>query len=246
MSILSTLTTDNSIKVEKDSLGGNAVLDSGLYTSTVSVAYVTKASSGALGLVLHLKTEDGREHRETLWMTSGTAKGGKNYYEKDGEKNYLPGFIAANHLALLTTGKEISELETEVKVVNAYSPEAKAEVPTKVDMLTDLLGKEVIVGIIKETVDKTVKTDDGLYVPNGETRDQAIIDKLFRVRDRMTVAEIRSQAEEAGFIDRWKSKYEGTVRNRSKGAAGTAGAPKVAGNAAAAGAAKKPTTSLFA
>ena len=51
-------------------------------------------------------------------------------------------------------GKEINTLETETKVVNVYSFEAKAEVPTKVDMLTELLGQEIVVGIIKETVDK--------------------------------------------------------------------------------------------
>lgn len=66
----------------------------------------------------------------------------QNYYEdKNGNKNYLPGFIHANALALLTVGQEISGLDTETKVVNAYSAAAKAEVPTKVDMAMDLLGK---------------------------------------------------------------------------------------------------------
>lgn len=242
MSILSTLSTDNSIKVASDTLGAGGPLESGIYNATVSVAYVTKASSGALGLVLHLKTDTGREHRETLWVTSGTAKGCKNYYEKDGEKRYLPDFEMANNLALLTVGQEISELGTEEKVVNVWSPEAKAEVPTKVDMITDLLGQEIIAGIIKQKVDKTVRTDDGVYVPSGETREEAVLDKLFRARDRKTVAEIRAQAEEASFIDRWEQKWTGQVRDRSKGvaAAGTAGVPK-----AAQAAAKKPTQSLF-
>lgn len=105
--------------------------------------HVSKAASGALGLVVNFKTDDGRSLRQTFWMTSGSAKGCKNYYEKDGEKHYLPGFILANSLSLLTTGQEISQLETEKKVIRCITREAKAEVPTKVDMVMDMLGKEI-------------------------------------------------------------------------------------------------------
>ena len=245
MPLLSNLSTDASVTEEKDSVGSSGPLDSGLYKSTVALAYVTKSAGGAMGLVLNLKTEAGRELRQTLWMTSGTAKGGKNYYEKDGEKFYLPGFNHANSLALLTCGKEISQLDTETKVVNVYSAEAKSEVPTKVEMLMDLLGKEIIVGVLRQTVDKTKKNEaTGTYEPTGETRDENEIDKLFRARDRMTTAEIKAQAEAASFIDTWDAKHTGTVKMKSKGASGTPGAPKAAGAPAAA--AKKPTTSLFA
>jgi hypothetical protein len=243
MSLLANLTTDDSIANEKDSVGSSGPLESGLYNCTVAMAYLTKAASGALGLVLTLKTDAGRDLRQTLWMTSGTAKGGKNYYEKDGEKHYLPGFNHANSLALLTIGKEIAALETETKVVNVYSAEAKAEVPTKVEVLMDLLNQEIIAGVIKQTVDKTKKNDSGVYEATGETRDENDIDKLFRARDRMTTAEIRAQAESASFIDTWNSKWAGKTKDKSKGASGTAGAPKAAGAPAAA---KKPTTSLFA
>lgn len=246
MSLLASLATDSSITEERDSVGSGGPLESGLYKAQVALAYITKSAGGAMGLVLNLKTETGKEIRQTLWMTSGTAKGCKNYYEtKDGEKQYLPGFNHANSLALLTCGKEISAMDTETKVVNVYSPEAKSEVPTKVEMLMDLIGKEIIVGLIKQTVDKTKKNDStGVYEATGETRDENEIDKLFRAKDRMTTAEIRAQAETAGFIDTWDAKFSGTVKNKAKGASGTAGAPKAAG-AAAPAAAKKPTTSLF-
>jgi hypothetical protein len=246
MSLLASLSTDSSIAEEKDSVGGGGPLESGLYNATVSMAYLTKSQGGALGMVLTLKTEDGKDIRQTLWMTSGTAKGAKNYYEdKNGAKQYLPGFNHANSLALLTCGKEIAALDTETKVVNVYSAEAKSEVPTKVEVPMDLLGKEIIVGLIKQTVDKTKKNEaTGIYEATGETRDENEIDKLFRARDRMTTAEIRAQAETATFIDTWDAKFTGKTREKAKGASGTAGAPKAAGAPAAA--AKKPTTSLFA
>ena len=245
MSLLSTLTSDASIANEKDSVGGGGVLESGLYPATVTMAYVQKSEGGALGLVLQAKTNQGRDIRQTLWMTSGTAKGCKNYYEKDGVKNYLPGYVAANALALLTTGKEISELDTETKVVNVYNKDAKAEVPTKVEAIVDLMGQEILIGVIKQTVDKTQKTDAGTYVPTGETRDENEIDKFFRASDRKTTAEIRAQAEEAAFADVWEKKWAGVTKDKASKGAGVAGVPKL-GAAANAGAIKKPTTSLFA
>ena len=180
-------------------------------------------------------------------MTSGTAKGGKNYYEKDGEKFYLPGFITANSLALLTLGKEIGQLETEPKVINLYSSEAKAEVPTKVDMFTDLLGMDIIAGIIRQTVDKNVKDGAGNYVPSGETRDENEIDKFFRMRDRRTTAEIRAQADKAVFVDTWAEKWTAKVRNKAKAASGTAGAPRPGTglSSASQSGTRKPATSLF-
>jgi hypothetical protein len=251
MSLLANLATDAAIAEDRDTIGGNGPLASGLYPATIALAYLTKSAGGAIGLVLHAKTEAAGEIRQTLWMTSGTAKGAKNYYEKDGAKHYLPGFTLANSLALLAAGKEIAQLDTETKVVKVYSSEAQAEVPTKVEVPVDLLDKEILIGLIKQTVDKNVKDDDGKYVPTGETREENEIDKFFRARDKMTVAEIRAQAEEATFVNLWDQKWTGKERNKAKGAAagGTAGLPKAAGAGAGAGAgtnAKKPTTSLFA
>ena len=244
MSLLANLATNETINNERDSIGGSGPLDSGLYMLKIALAYINKAASGALGLVLQFKTEDNKDVRQTLWMSSGTAKGCKNYYEdKNGEKQYLPGFIHANAICLLTVGKEISAMETETKVINLYSAEAKAEVPTKVEMVMDLIGQEVLAGIIKQTVDKTVKNEAGVYVATGETRDENEIDKIFRAKDRMTTAEIRSQATEATFADSWEQKWTGKVKTRTKGAtAGLAGVPKL-GSAPAAS--KKPTASLF-
>ena len=246
MSLLANLATDDSIASEKDSIGGSGPLDSGLYGCTISMAHITKSQGGAMGMVLTLKSADGKEVRQTLWMTSGTAKGCKNYYEKDGEKHYLPGFTHANALCLLTVGKEVAAMTTETKVINLYSPEAKAEVPTKVEVLMDLLGQEIIAGIIKQTVDKTKKNEaTGAYEATGETRDENEIDKFFRAKDRMTTAEIRAQATEAVFINSWDQKWTGKVKDRAKGAAvGLPGVPKL-GGAPAAKATSKPTTSLF-
>lgn len=247
MSILANLTTDSSIANEKDSIGGGSrVLESGIYTFTIQHAYIGKSTGGAISLNLNLKTEDNKELKQQLWVTSGTAKGGKNYYiDKNGDKQYLPGFVMANSLCLLALGKEISELDTEQKVISVYNTEAKAEVPTKVDMLMDLVGKEITAAVFKQIVDKTKKNEStGAYDPTGETREENELDKFFRASDKKTTAEIRAQAEEATFVHTWEKKYAGQTRDKSKGAGGangTAGAPKAASVGAS-----KPTSSLFA
>ena len=249
MNMLANLTSDASIDGEKDSVGGNGgPAESGLYTHTIAMAYLNKSAGGAMGLVLSLKDQNNKEVRQTLWMSSGTAKGGKNYYEKDGVKNYLPGFNLANSLCLLTIGKEVSAMDTETKVVNVYSYDAKAEVPTKVEVLMELLGQEIVTGLIKQNVDKTKKNDQtGVYEATGETRDENEIDKFFRASDRMTVAEIRAKSEEAVFANTWDAKWTGKTRERAKGAQpgsgqGVAGASKGVGTPIA----KKPSQSLFA
>lgn len=248
MNIFANLTTDDTIATEKDSVGGGSgPLNSGLYPMTVAMAHITVSSGGATGLVLSLKTEANQEVRQTLWMTSGTAKGGKNYYEKDGIKNYLPGFLLANSLCQLACGKDIAQTDIEDKVINLYSYDAKAEVPTKVKVVMDLLNQPILVGMLRQTVDKNVKNEANVYVPSGETRDENEIDKLFHPESRLTTAEIKAKASEAVFVNTWEAKHAGVTRNKAKGAgaAGVAGAPRSAG-ASAAPAASKPKSSLFA
>ena len=243
MSFLKNLKSDDSIQTESDSLGGSTLLESNVYPCKITLAYLTTSDGGAMALNIRAKTEDDKEIRQQFWMTSGTANGCKNYYEdKNGEKKYLPGFLMANALSLLTTGKEISEQDTEEKVVPLWSTAVKMEVPTKVPMFMDMLNKDVILAVLKQTVDKTTKNDRGEYVPTGETREENEVDKIFHAETRMTTAEIRGKAEKATFIDQWTAKWAGKTKNKSKGADGAvkSGAPKTSVTINV-----KPTSSLF-
>lgn len=243
MSLLKQIKTDDSIQTEKDSVGGGGLLNSGVYNFTIQNAYVIKADSEAIGVVVNLETEDKKRLKQTFWITSGKAKGGLNTYtDKKGETHYLPGFVMANALTLLTVGQEINELDTESKTISIYNYEAKGEVPTKVDMIMDLVGKQITAGVIKQTVDKTAKNDAGAYAPTGETREENEIDKFFRTSDKMTTAEIRAKAETATFVTTWTEKWTDKVKDKTSKVAGTAGAPKAAGAGAST---PKPKQSLF-
>ena len=244
MNTFDNLKTDSSISAAEDSVGSSfGPVDSAVYEAKITMAYTDKSKGGALSLNITLDTSAG-EVRETIWMTSGNAKGNKNTYERDGEKHYLPGFTLANHIALLTVGKEIGDVlsETgETKILKLYDYDAKKEMPVEKTVVTGLLNQEISVGILKKIVDKNVKNDNGEYVPSGEVREINEIDKTFRHRDGMSVAEILAQATEATFIDTWKKKFTGVVQDKSKkGVKPSAGLP---GQAAATA---KPSTSLFA
>lgn len=248
MSLFANLNTQSDIAEEKDRLGGPNLFDSDIYKFSILHAYITQAESGAMALNLKLKTEDGRELRQTMYMTSGKEKGNKNYYEKDGQKHYLPGFNMANSLAQMATGQEIAALEDSIeeKVIPLYNKDSKAEVPTKVKMIMALVNTTVYAGVLRQKTDKQKKNEaTGQYESTGETREENEIDKFFCANekfDKMTAAEIRAKGE-AVFFEKWLEKNKGEIVDKSgKGnkAAGTAGAPSKP-----AGSGNKPTNSLF-
>jgi hypothetical protein len=233
MSMFKNLATDTSIESDKDTLGGSkfAAWDSGVYDAVIDLAYVDESKGGAMGVNFTFKTQEGKELRQTIYVTSGKEKGQRNYYEtKDGTKKYLPGFTLVNDLCLLTVGEELSDLETETKVLSIYSFDAKKEVPTKKEVLTDLLGKDITLGVLKVIEDK--------YNSPGETRTVNDIAKVFRTEDKMTANEIRAEETEATFYDAWKEKNTGITINKA-GKGNKADAPF------STGAEDKPKKSLF-
>ena len=114
--------------------------------------------------------------------------------------------------------------------------------------IEELQGQEVSLGVIKSLVDKKDKVEDAngkvTYVPNGETREENEITKVFSPDDGRTVTEMIAEADEAEFITEWKEAYDGVVINKAKGAAqnGSAGSPKQSGGDADA---KKKAGGIF-
>ena len=101
--MLDNMKEDNSIAEDGDFIGGGSfLLESGTYDMIIDLAYFDVSKGGANSLTFHFKGPNGESVRETFWVTSGTAKGCKNYYlDKDGNKRYLPGFSQANAICKL-------------------------------------------------------------------------------------------------------------------------------------------------
>jgi len=241
MSLLENLVQDENIAGENDIIGGS-VHDSGLYPATVTLAYLGESSGGATALHLEFKGEQQQNIRTTIYLTSGTAKGKlTTYQDKNNETQYLPGFLAGQSLCKMTTGKPLNKVDTEEKTIDIYNFTAKSDVPTKVPMITEMMGKKILIGLVKQTVDKQKKGDDGKYHDSGETREENEIDKFFHAESRMTSSEILAKATVAKFVDTWSEKNTGITRDKTKKKTGTKGAPTVK----TPGSGGKPTESLF-
>lgn len=242
MSLFDNLKTSNDVEKAEDRLGGGGgPLESGVHDAKITLAYIDYAKSEAMSLNLHFDV-GGNTLRQTLWMTSGKAKGCKNYYtDRNGKNQYLPGFIVANDLALLAADTEISGLDHEEKAISLYDYEAKKEVPQKKIVLPDLMGQSVKLGVLKQVVDKTAMNEaTNEYEPTGETREVNEIVKVFHSEFGVTVTEAQAGEREPGFMTRWAEKNTGKTVNRAKGA--KEGGPTAGAPAAAAAAPKK---SLF-
>ncbi len=246
------LKTDTAIKSDGDKLGGSKFepLESAIYDCKVILAYGTESAGKAKALNLLLETEDGKQVKQQLWMTSGISKGGHNYYlamnpatKKKDIKKYLPGFEMANDLCMMTLNKEISQVTPEMKTIMLYDFSQGKEVATDVMMVTELIGKMITTGLIKQTVDKNVKNDAGEYVPSGEVREENEIDKFFHYPSGLTVTEAVAKATEPGFRNQWSEKWTGVTRDRTKKLAGgpKAGSPLNGGGPAGGPAAASKT-----
>lgn len=250
MSLLSTLNTSNDVQEDTDTLGGSGPWPTDLYKLNVSMAYLIESTSGAIGVVLHMKNESGQELRETVYISSGTAKGKKTYYEtQDGTRKNLPGYSLIRSLTRMTLDQEPLAVTTEAKIVNVYDFDAKKEVPKEVPVMVDLLGKEITAAVVHKISDKTAKNAQGAYAPTGEVREHNELTKFFHLPSGLTLTEAMGGETEGKFIHSWKEKNQGQVIDTS-----TKVAPGAPGNVTtgafgqapgAATATPAPTTSLF-
>jgi len=246
--VLSGLEVATDIEEAGDSLGGYSLLESEAYVMDIKQAYLITSAKGATGISLELSGDNNAMLNTTVYVTSGVAKGSKNYYIRKDKatgletKHYLPGFNQIQAICQLTLGKNLSELAamTDKKHVNLYDKTAGAKVATEVDSMTPLVDQKIALGILKQLVDKN-KLDPatGKYVATGETREENEIDKVFHPATGLTILEAKAGATEAKFLAGWRAKWAGKVKDKTTKTPGV-----VAGGAPAVGGAA-PTTNQF-
>lgn len=243
MSLFNNLTTDG-IEKSEDRLGGFSLLETDIYIATIKALYAGEAESGAMSVSL-IADINGQEYKETFYVTSGKAKGRRNYYERDGKKMPLPGFTTVDDICLIATGEPLASQQTEDKVINIYNFEEKREVPTTVPMLVDAIGQQVALGIRKVLENKSEKKGDE-YVAIADTREINEVEKVFHPEMKLTVNEAKEGKEEAKFWDAWVERNKGKIRDKrtiKDGEGGSVGRPSK--GAPTSGSAPAPTKSLF-
>lgn len=218
-----------------DNLGGGGFTrESDIYSGKIKMAYAGAAKSGARFVQLIVDLPDGKEYKETVYITN---KAGENFYlnKSDNSKKVpLPGFTTIDDICLCATGKPLSDQDSEEKIVKIYDFETKAELPTSVPVLIELLGQDISLAILKVTENK--QADSGkvdasgkkIYEATAETRDINSIDKVFNTDTKMTVVEARNKAEAPVFWDNWLERNKGKTRDKTSKVIGNPSAPGAA------------------
>lgn len=212
MGLFDKLTTEG-LEETQDRLGGSRILESDIYLAQIKMAYAGKSAGGAHNITLVLGLENGNEYRETHYITN---KQGENFFrnrQDESKKIPLPGFTIIDDLCLVTTEKPLAQQDAEEKVVKIYDFEQAKEMPTSVQMLTDLIGKMAYFAITKDIENKNEKSGDQ-YVPTADTREVNTTQKIFHHPSKMTVVEARSGAKEPEFFEAWVEKHKGKNRDR--------------------------------
>lgn len=254
MSLFGNLKTEG-LEEAEDRVGGNfGAVDTDVYLTTIAAFYHGKSPKGAQFIQIIGKLPNGKELRNTVYITN---QKGENFFmakDKDkketGKRAPLPGFTLIDDICMITTGKPLSEQDTEEKTVKVYDADAKKELPKSVPMLTDVVGKEVKLAVQKVLENKSDKVGDE-YVPNAETRELNEIVKAIHPELNMTIVEAKNGADAPAYHDAWLESNKGKIRDKRSikdGVAGVAGAPPKAATKpgqAPAAASAEPRKSLF-
>lgn len=248
MGVFDKVATSNKMKAEVDTVRGQKKepLASDIYAMIIKYAYATKSKGGALGVTVVLTTAEGREVKDTQWITSGDEKGNKTYYEKENPETKqmdqfgLPGFNAMDALCRLVLDKGILECDNEKRTIKLPNYETKTDVPTEVDMFVDLTGKPIAAAILNQTADKKAKdTQTGEYKATGKTYSINVVDKYLDPVTKQTAQE-KAHNVDGTYAKDWLTKWKDQVSDQTTATktAGQPGAPAATGEIA-----KK--TSLF-
>jgi hypothetical protein len=228
------------VEEERDVLGGMTVLESGIYKGTVELAYMDESKNGALCVVIHFKTEKGVLIKETTYISN---RNKEFTYNRDGKDHTLPGYNIMNSFFDAIAGCDLGTAGrgTEKKVINVWDYDAKKELPVNREVFTDILGKELAIGIIKVSEEKT--TPESNYKEGtGEFREKNEFSKFFDADNGLTVTEKKAGETEPAFFHEWKKGKEDYVKvKKAKVSAKTGGTSGMPTAAAAA-----PVKKLFA
>ena len=220
MSLFAAIQNSNVQTKEEDVLGGSRTVPSNVYPAGIKLAYLDKSAKGAICVVFDfalMVNGKERNHKETIYISN--AAGSFTYKDKKtGEDKPMPGFVTVDTICKAITGKSITQMTTEKKLVKIYDYTQKAEVPQEKEVLMDLVRGKLELGIQELTVDKTVKSDTGEYVPTGETRDINELSKVF-TEDGLTLVEKDAGKTETKFKEAWIAQYADKKINKAKGAA---------------------------
>lgn len=227
---------DDVEQTEKDTLGGYQPKDSDIYQAKIKQAYIDVSSGGARFVHLELEFKDATTMRKNIYISTNKKNGQNSFYMREGKKVILPGAAQVKSLVELAVGigATFKSMKNDEKTVMVRDPATGNDVQVAKVVLLDMLGKDIVVGITAEQVNKRVKDDLGNYVDSAESMVINEFDKFFQAGSNKTLTEVKGKTS-ADFIQKWITKNRGitadkrTIKGDTSGSTGAATAAASAG-----------------
>lgn len=187
--------------VEEDRVGGGGgPLSTDIYPGKIKGVYFGKSEgskSRSVTVMVDVMVEGKPVSKNfTEWVTN---RDGKATYTKDGKTQNLPGYNRINTLCMLLTGKDITELEVEERVLAIYDFDQQKEVNKSVPCFADLHGEEIQMAIQEVIEFKQKKNENtGEYEDTDQTRSVNNIVKFMPADKPVTLSELKQFAENLG------------------------------------------------
>lgn len=183
-----------------ESAGTTSVLDTGLYQAMLKAVYLdtTKGGTPVANAVVEI---NGLTKTFPMYIAYKDTK--KPVKVVNGQRQVIPGYKQLNSLAYCATGLTIDALTQEEKVIKVYDWNTRKEEPQTVLAFSELMGKQIAVGIKKVEKHKTAKVN-GQYLPTTETYFTNEIDRYYTPDGLL--AQEKATGSEAKYAVKWKEK----------------------------------------
>lgn len=229
MTLFADLKKDGLEKSEDRLGGGFQPLATDIYTMTIKAFYASESDKGAKAINIIALRPDGKEYRETVYITN---RKGENFFVSDEKKKVpLPGFTIIDDICIVTDGADLSQQTFEERTINLYDYDAKKELPKVVQMAVNIVGQKVDLGIYQIQEPKNEQNKQtGEYEPTDKIVTKNVIRKVWHTEAKMTVAEAENEVTEQGvFWKKWQEMHKDKVDDSKVKSAGKPGAPAKSG-----------------
>lgn len=200
---------------------------SAVYEGKITAAYLIKNNYDASkdDLAVHIELNNGYEYKIQKTVLKDNSPMAVN--SKTGKTELLFTYQQIAHIVgAATDGKTLGDLfsSIEVKKIKLYDFESRSEVLTDVNMVSDLVGRTLIIGLQRKIANKRQQVD-GEWIDLPERRESLEFGVAASSADRRTFNEMNQNVpvEEAKDVAAWEKRNAGKDWDAYKEVAPTTG-----------------------
>lgn len=211
--MLDNLKLDDTVENQDEDFvpGNDYTMPTGLVPMIIEQAWMGESLGGSVSVTAWFKEVNGkRTLRETFYVTTKKDADGnrRNTYKdkRSGKPRPLPGMASVNGLTQVACGLKLHQLTPEKKFVAIYNFDERKDVATEVPALTEIIGKPVLVAVVRKRDNKS-QLVNGKYVPTPKERitNESV---KFLYPTGLTVAETVAGKTEPAWRDQWAAKHD--------------------------------------